>query len=53
MVAKERILKGSDVKEQMWLTNVKHLWLSLDTSWPLVFCIDRHVCTRSKVVGIS
>ena len=40
-----------DVKEQIWLKNVKHLRLSLDTSWVLVFFIDAHVCT--KVIGIN
>ena len=29
------------------------MWLSLNTSWPLVFCIDTHVCTISKVIGIN
>ena len=41
------------MKEQMWLTNVKYLWLSLNTSWVLVFCVDTHVCTISKVIGIN
>ena len=36
---------------QWWLTNVKYLRLSLNTSWALAFCIDVHVCTSSKVIG--
>ena len=39
--------------EQIWLTNVKHLWLSLNTSWELVFCIDSLVCINSEVTGIN
>ena len=51
MKAKQRILKGVlDVKEQMWPIN---LWLSFNTSWPLVFCIDTHMCTISKGIGIN
>ena len=42
-----------DVKEQMWLAKVKYLWLLLNTSWGLVFCIDAHVCTISKAIGIN
>ena len=38
-------------------TNMAHryeyLWLTLHTSWPLVFCIDTHVCTVSKVISIN
>ena len=41
------------MQEQIWLINVKHLWLSLNTSWALVFCIDTHVCTTSKVIDIK
>ena len=36
--------------EQIWLTNVKYLWLSLNTLWALVFYIDIHVCTIQKVL---
>ena len=35
------------------LTSVKYLRLSLKSSWALVFCIDTHVCTISKVVGLN
>ena len=34
----------------MWRN--KYLWLSLNTSWALVFCIDTHVSTISKVIDI-
>ena len=37
-----------DGKEEIWLTNVKYLWVSLNTSWALVF-----MCTISKVIGIN
>ena len=39
----------------IWLTNVKYLLLSLNTSWPLVFCIYIyiHVCTISKITTIN
>ena len=33
--------------------NVKHLWLSLNTSWASVFGIDAYVCTISNVTGIN
>ena len=36
------------MKQQVWLANVKYLWLSLITSWALVFCIDTDVFTISK-----
>ena len=42
-----------DVKEKIWLTNIKYLWLSLNTSWPLVFCIDTHLFTISNAIGIN
>ena len=45
------IEKMIDVKDQIWLTNVKFLWLSLNTSKPLVFCIDTNVCRISKVMA--
>ena len=41
------------MKEKIWLTNVNYLWLPLNTSKLLVFCIDMYVCTISKVIGIS
>ena len=37
---------------QIWLTNVKYLWLSLNTLWALVFCTDI-VSTISEVIGIK
>ena len=37
----------------MWLTSVEYFGLTFNTSWPLVFCIDMHVCTISKVVAIK
>ena len=42
-----------NVKQHIWLTNVKYLWLSLNTSCILIFCIDTHVCTVIKVIGIN
>ena len=27
--------------------------MSFNTSWAVVFCIDTHVCTISKVIGIN
>ena len=41
------------MKEQIGLTDVKYLWLSLSTSWALVFSIDTHVYTISKDIGIN
>ena len=32
-----------DIKEQIRLTNVKYLWLSLNTSRKVLFCIDTSV----------
>ena len=46
------IEENIDMKENVWLTNVKYLWLSLNTLWALAFCIDTHVYTISKVIGI-
>ena len=40
------------MKEQMWFTNVINLWLSLNTSWALVFYVDTHVCAILKVIDI-
>ena len=34
-----------DVKEKIQLTDVKYLWLSLNTSLELVVCID-HMCVQ-------
>ena len=42
-----------DVKEQVWPTNVKYLWLSLNSSWGLLFCIDACVSILSKVISIN
>ena len=53
MTAKQGICKGHRCDDQLWLTNVKYFWLSLYTSWALVFCIGTHVCTISKVIGIN
>ena len=39
------------MNEEIWLPNVKHLRLSLKTSWALVFCIHTHVHTISKVLA--
>ena len=41
------------MKEYTRLTNIKYLWLSLKTSFVLVFYIYTHVCTISKVIGIN
>ena len=41
------------MKANIRLTNVKYLWVSLNTSWALVFCLDTHVWTISKVTGIN
>ena len=41
-----------DVKEKLLLTNVKYLWLSLNRSWTLLFCI-LNMRTISKVIGIN
>ena len=30
------------MKEQIWLTILKYLWLSPNISWALIFCI--HTC---------
>ena len=35
----------------MWLSNVKCLWLSTNTSWALVFCIYTHVCIITNYIG--
>ena len=54
MTAKQGIPKGYiDGKEQIWLTIVKYLWLSLNNSWALVLNIDTHVYTIPNVIGIS
>ena len=29
------------------------IFKAIDTSWALVFCIYKHVCTISKDIGIS
>ena len=42
-----------DVNEQIWLINVKYLWLSPDTSWALVFCTDINMYTISKVISVN
>ena len=39
------------MNEQIWLTDAKYLWLSLNSSW--VFCIDTCVYTISKVIGMN
>ena len=31
----------------------EYLWLSPNSSWALVFCIDTNVCTISKVIDIN
>ena len=41
------------MNEQIWFTSVKYLWLSLNTSWILLFCIDTCVCTITNVTGIN
>ena len=41
------------VKEQMWLPNIKYLYLSLNTSEALAFCIDTHVSMILNVNGIN
>ena len=33
--------------------NVKYLWLSINTSFRLLFYIDTHVFTVSNVIGIN
>ena len=43
----------TDVEEKIWLTNTKYLWLSLNTSWALVFCIDINICTISREIGVK
>ena len=54
MPANEEIVKEIiDVKEHLWLMNVKYLWLSLNISWALVFCNDKHVSTISRAFGIN
>ena len=42
-----------DVKEQIWPTNLKYLWLSLNISWPFLISIDTYVCTISNVISIN
>ena len=37
----------------MWLTDVKYLSLSLNTTWTLVFLIDTHVYRISKITDIN
>ena len=39
-------------EEQIWLPNVIYLWLSLNTFWSLVLCIDTHVHTIWEVINI-
>ena len=41
------------MNELIWFKNVTYLWLLLNASWALVFCMDTHVCTISKVIGIN
>ena len=41
------------MKEEIWLTHATYLWLSLNTSWALVFCIDTHLCTVFKFTGTN
>ena len=41
------------MKEKILLTNEKYLWLLLNTSWGLVFCVNAHLCTISKGTDIS
>ena len=41
------------MKEEMWLRSVKYFWVSLNTSWALVFCTDTHGCTISKAIGMN
>ena len=54
MSAKQGILKEIiDVKEQIWLANIDCLWLLLNTSWLLVFYVDTHWCTISKVIDVN
>ena len=45
--------KWGTLKEQIRLTNVKYLWLSPNTSWAVVFCIDIHMYAISKVICIN
>ena len=40
-------------EEQIWLTNVRYLWLSPHTSWALTFFIDIKVCTISRGIGVN
>ena len=49
----EEYLGDQNLKEQIQLTNVEYLWLSHKMSWTLVFCVDTHMCTISKVIGIN
>ena len=43
-----------DVKEEkIWLTNLKYLWLSPNTSLTLVFSKNMHLCTISKIFGMN
>ena len=41
------------MKEQILPTSIKDLWLSLNTSWTLVFYIDTHVYTISEVIVMN
>ena len=41
------ILGIIDVKDQIWYTNVKYVWLSLNISWALVFY--RYTCMYSFI----
>ena len=41
------------MKEQIWLPDVKYLGLSLNTLLLLVFGIDMHRCTITRVIGIN
>ena len=54
MTSKQRLHKGGiDVKAKILLTNLKYLWLSLNTLWVVVFCIDTNVYTISEGNGIN
>ena len=53
MTANKEYCRDYRCEGKIWLTNVKYLWLPINTSWALVFCFDTHIFTIPQIICIN